>query len=287
MGAYCVCLNHDNQKEVNVKDLSNSQSPDNDKGIIKNKNINISDDSSKINTPPEKLRARKNNGDTGVTQNNYFNIVGDNSKQITLEDGLTLNIEDYKRAKKNEITVILTGPKNTGKTTFVTKYIYKKFYTEYNPTIGVDKNNKKITFDNEEIKINFVEPCWNENERKAKEEEEIMDYPSLFKEADFILIFYDKSDKEGFLKGKEFLLTRLRKYVKVYNDIMLTNFFFVGTKIDLCSKEKDENDKIIRNYCSRNNFISHEISSKTNKGVNELIKFICQKYRVLYPTSNE
>ena len=68
-------------------------------------------------------------------------------------------------------------------------------------------------------------------------------------------------------------------YIKQYKDKNFTNFIFVGSKLDVTLREQSIDE--IKNYCSRNNFLFFEISSKNNKGINELVKNIIILYKEL------
>ena len=104
------------------------------------------------------------------------------------------------------------------------------------------------------------------------------DYAPLFKKANFIFLFYDTSKEGSFNKAKSILYNGVSKYAWIFQH-RITNFFFVGNKIDISPRV--ESHEKIDSFCKKHHFEFYEISVKEGKGVNAFINTILEKYNAI------
>ena len=93
-------------------------------------------------------------------------------------------------------------------------------------------------------KINFIIIPKNKNYHQ--------DYTQLFTKSNFILLFYDVSKKGSFDEAKEILYNDISGYAKIFKK-KITNFYFVGNKVDLAQREepKEKNDTFCKKIISK------------------------------------
>ena len=84
----------------------------------------------------------------------------DNNNNINNNNEIKLINEEeskppQKKKKKKDIKIIIVGNSNTGKTSFVNKYIYNKFAQTYSPTIVSQFAYKIVKIKNEVYRLQF------------------------------------------------------------------------------------------------------------------------------------
>ena len=164
---------------------------------------------------------------------------------------------------KKEINIVIIGEKQSGKSSFAIYISELRFESIYIPTVYIEKVSKILTYNNNKYILNFfVTPGVQEYKE---------DYSSLYKKANFILLFYDISIKGSFKQVKKIIKKDLKNLIVIYPN-NFSNTIIVGNKIDKCDYEKI-NPKG-RKYCEKNNLQYFEISVKTKIGVGYMINKI-------------
>ena len=193
-----------------------------------------------------------------------------NKKRYTDTTISFVNFDTNVFTNPNKINIILVGDKHVGKSAFairLSKNYYEKLYI---PTFGVESYSKKIIYNGRQYHINFIvlpgESRYHD------------DYAPLFKKANFIFLFYDTSKEGSFNKAKSILYNGVSKYAWIFQH-RITNFFFVGNKIDISPRV--ESHEKIDSFCKKHHFEFYEISVKEGKGVNAFINTILEKYNAI------
>ena len=97
------------------------------------------------------------------------------------------------------------GSGGVGKTSLIRRYAENKFDKNYLPTLGVDITTKKITIENNNIKLILVDTAGQEFFGKLR--------PSYYRGASACLIMFALDDKKSFEEVSERWITEFRKYV--------------------------------------------------------------------------
>jgi GTPase SAR1 family protein len=146
---------------------------------------------------------------------------------------------------KDEKTILIYGPPESGKTSFIIRYFENKFDSCYIPSFS-DEITKKRCFLNYGKKFN-LEIIVSNNLNKIQN-------------ADCYFIFFDISSKISFEEAK-----------KIINNIINTNkiIFLIGNKKDLKNVVLEKN---IHDLCKKYNLEYFLISVKDNIGISAMMK---------------
>ena len=227
-------------EKIKLKSKSNNKQNSQINEINNNNNNNIND--IKENDIEEKKKYKQTQASTGTEikenkklDNNY------NSNTNNLNNINNNNIEKL----KDEKTILIYGPPESGKTSFIIRYFENKFDSCYIPSFS-DEITKKRCFLNYGKKFN-LEIIVSNNLNKIQN-------------ADCYFIFFDISSKISFEEAK-----------KIINNIINTNkiIFLIGNKKDLKNVVLEKN---IHDLCKKYNLEYFLISVKDNIGISAMMK---------------
>ena len=181
--------------------------------------------------------------------------------------------------KNNELTlkIIILGSTKVGKTCLINQYFNKEFNDNPISTIGIDLQSKYFKFDNDIVKINFIDTAGQERFDSISS--------NYLKNVDGVLLVYDITNYDTF-KKIDYWNNQIKNYNKNKYSIVL-----IGNKIDLNNKRVvNFNDGI--NLSKRINCKFFETSARNNINVDEVFETIslltykfCKENKLLFNQS--
>ena len=278
----CFCVSNqtkENISNINVFDLTkeNNEFSKNDKNLlnkvitIKNRKIEKKEieenNSKKIKEKLEKNNIKntkniKNELSKKSTKSEEKNLVLEKKKEEIKEDKNEENKIEIKEKKINlNKTIIICGPFESGKTSFLIRLCDDKYDDYYIPSIKNEIREKNIFFGEKEFKFKFIVT----NNLKDNFQEEINCY----------FVLYDVNNKQSFINAKKIFYDYLLNDNKnrVINDKVI---FFIGNKKDLID---NLNNNEVENFCLKNNIINMCISVKDNIGFVALIQKLSEYFQ--------
>ena len=252
------------EKKNNINEDNNIQSQDNDNSKLKSTQSNENETihtNKKFMTEFPKFPSKKKNvffetknklkeiNESLIEKIKVFDFLKDkDKKKIKFKESQSSTDFDNKENKKNknEKTILIYGSKESGKTSFVMKYLENKFDNSYIPSLNDERTIKKCILNNGKIfNLEFI----------------VSNNINELKDADCYFIFYDISNENSFEFAK-----------KIINEIVNINdgkIFLIGNKKDLKNviNEKDINDICNKYKCE--NFL---ISVKDNIGISNMMQ---------------
>ena len=167
--------------------------------------------------------------------------------------------EEFNKKKKTkqifEKTILIYGAQESGKTSFIIRYIENKFDSCYIPS-----------FQDEITKKN----CYLNYGKKFDLEFIVSNNTNIIQEADCYFIFYDLSSNNSFQQAKKLI----RQIMKLNQTV-----FLIGNKKDLKNVVKENN---INDLCKKYKVESFLISVKDNIG----ISFMMQRFGQIFDYEN-
>jgi hypothetical protein len=277
----CFCVSNqtkENISNINVFDLTkeNNEFSKNDKNLlnkvitIKNRKIEKKEieenNSKKIKEKLEKnninnTKKNKNELSKKSTKSEEKNLVLEKKKEEIKEDKNEENKIEIKEKKINlNKTIIICGPFESGKTSFLIRLCDDKYDDYYIPSIKNEIREKNIFFGEKEFKFKFIVT----NNLKDNFQEEINCY----------FVLYDVNNKQSFINAKKIFYDYLLNDNKnrVINNKVI---FFIGNKKDLID---NLNNNEVENFCLKNNIINKYISVKDNIGFVALIQKLSEYF---------
>ena len=170
--------------------------------------------------------------------------------------------------KNNELTlkIIILGSTKVGKTCLINQYFNKEFNDNPISTIGIDLQSKYFKFDNDIVKINFIDTAGQERFDSISS--------NYLKNVDGVLLVYDITNYDTF-KKIDCWNNQIKNYNKNKYSIVL-----IGNKIDL------------KNLSKRINCKFFETSARNNINVDEVFETIslltykfCKENKLLFNQS--
>ena len=144
-----------------------------------------------------------------------------------LFDLLYLPIVEIKNEKdKKAFKVILIGHASSGKSSLIRQYIYKQFNNEYNVTIGLDFDTKKIKIDNQILNLHIWDTAGTEIYQSLTS--------SYIRNSHVGIVVFDITNRKGFEECKNWI-DIYRQYQSRETKELI---YLVGNKIDLAEKER-------------------------------------------------
>lgn len=277
----CFCVSNqtkENISNINVFDLTkeNNEFSKNDKNLlnkvitIKNRKIEKKEieenNSKKIKEKLEKnninnTKKNKNELSKKSTKSEEKNLVLEKKKEEIKEDKNEENKIEIKEKKINlNKTIIICGPFESGKTSFLIRLCDDKYDDYYIPSIKNEIREKNIFFGEKEFKFKFIVT----NNLKDNFQEEINCY----------FVLYDVNNKQSFINAKKIFYDYLLNDNKnrVINNKVI---FFIGNKKDLID---NLNNNEVENFYLKNNIINMYISVKDNIGFVALIQKLSEYF---------
>ena len=214
----------DNNYNSNTNNLNN---------INNNNNLN----NNNLNNNISNNNNNSNNNNTN--NNNSNNNIINNNNNIS-------NNKENKIKSKDEKTILIYGPPESGKTSFIIRYFENKFDSCYIPSFS-DEITKKSCFLNYGKKFN-LEIIVSNNLNKIQN-------------ADCYFIFFDISSKNSFEEAKKIIINYIINNNK--------KIFLIGNKKDLKNVVLEKN---IQDLCKKYHLEYFLISVKDNIGISAMMK---------------
>ena len=281
--------NENGMKKINLKEVKNNNENDkkieNEKIIGEKKESILEKETEEKNIEKEikenKEKEIKENEEKEIKENeekNVENKIIENKKiikekerkmkqkdsQTSTDIDLRENVvkeknEEFNKKKKIkqifEKTILIYGAQESGKTSFIIRYIENKFDSCYIPS-----------FQDEITKKN----CYLNYGKKFDLEFIVSNNTNTIQEADCYFIFYDLSSNNSFQQAKKLI----RQIVKLNQTV-----FLIGNKKDLKNVVKENN---INDLCKKYKVESFLISVKDNIG----ISFMMQRFGQIFDYEN-
>ena len=181
--------------------------------------------------------------------------------------------------KNNELTlkIIILGSTKVGKTCLINQYFNKEFNDNPISTIGIDLQSKYFKFDNDIVKINFIDTAGQERFDSISS--------NYLKNVNGVLLVYDITNYDTF-KKIDYWNNQIKNYNKNKYSIVL-----IGNKIDL-NNQRVVNFNDGKNLSKRINCKFFETSARNNINVDEVFKTIslltykfCKENKLLFNQS--
>ena len=152
-----------------------------------------------------------------------------------------------------KLKIMILGDSMVGKTSLINRYVNDKFGERYLCTIGIDFQEKIISKNGKEVKLQIWDTAGQERYKNVTK--------SYFQASNGFIIAYDINCKESFNQVKYWI-----EQIKNMSDEK-TKFILVGTKCDLDTREIEEEKGL--NLAKKFGIKFFETSAKLNINVNE------------------
>lgn len=166
--------------------------------------------------------------------------------------------------------VILLGRAGVGKTSLVTRFIYRSFDKRYGATIGVDFVSKAFPSKDGVVKLQL----WD----TAGQERFNVLIPAYVRDSCAAILVYDVSDRQSFVDIRKWV-KEVREYAKSTTQTVLA---LVGNKVDLADRCVSFQDGVRLSEELNINFFM-EASAKTNCNVDPIFTNIAESIRQCMP----
>lgn len=169
---------------------------------------------------------------------------------ISKDDKLEKKINEYK------LKLVVLGESSVGKTSFINRFAYKKFESEYLPTIGVEITKMKLRFKNDEIFLII----WDLAGQTA--------YQNLSKvylqDADLAILMYDITRSNTFQSIKNWFDVTMKVLENKFVSLL------VGNKLDLENQRKVTPKEALK-FAQSKNIPFIETSAKDDTNIKDAI----------------
>ena len=284
--AICICTNNQGKESIsniNINELSENENIKNnqnkekiksfeDKKLNDNKNGEQKENLNKQKEESEKTSMKKKK--IIITENQSIKksaqstgIISDtkektkiknleennkNEKEEKLENKdkiIVPNKKIFRKKPKSNKTIIICGPNESGKTSFLLRFCEDKFDEFYIPSFQDEIKEKKFMLNHrqKEFILKFI--VTNDLNNDFKEE------------IDCYFVIYDVTDNKSFINAMQLIQDKLNNDKNV--------IFFIGNKKDL---KENINEKEVQNFCDKNKLINMYISVKENIGIVALMQ---------------
>ena len=173
--------------------------------------------------------------------------------------------------KNNELTlkIIILGSTKVGKTCLINQYFNKEFNDNPISTIGIDLQSKYFKFDNDIVKINFIDTAGQERFDSISS--------NYLKNVNGVLLVYDITNFDSFKK-----IDYWNNQIKYYNNHNKYSIVLIGNKIDL-DNQRVVNFNYGQNLSKKINCEFFETSAKDNINVDQVFETISLlTYKISY-----
>ena len=158
--------------------------------------------------------------------------------------------------------LLLIGETNVGKTSIILRYTENEFQTSGISTCGVDVKCKYVSLENTKIRLDIWDTAGQERFRGLAK--------NYFRGANGFILVYDITDQKSFGKLKGWMNDAKEKIDSEYKMIV------VGNKKD-CEEEREVSLEDLKEFGTKNNVTTMEVSAKTGEGVDLLFNKIVEE----------
>lgn len=154
--------------------------------------------------------------------------------------------------------LILLGDCNTGKSSFLTRYIDNTFTYNVLPTVGLDYRQTKIKTNEKDVKLAIFDTAGQERFRSIS--------ITYIRYAKGIIIVFDVTDYSTFL--------HCRNWIKMINESSNVPYVkvLVGNKIDKEERKVEKEEAL--DMANEYGMAYFETSAATGEGVNEVFEYL-------------
>ncbi|CAL9228500.1 unnamed protein product [Arabidopsis halleri] len=121
--------------------------------------------------------------------------------------------------------LVFLGDQSVGKTSIITRFMYDKFDTTYQPTIGIDFLSKTMYLEDRTVRLQLWDTAGQERFRSL--------IPSYIRDSSVAIVVYDVSNRQTFLNTTKWIEDVHRERGQSNVIIVL-----VGNKTDLVEKRQ-------------------------------------------------
>ncbi|KAK4256686.1 hypothetical protein QN277_006377 [Acacia crassicarpa] len=174
----------------------------------------------------------------------------------------------------NKYKLVFLGDELVGKTSIITHFMYEKFDTNYQATIGIDIFSKTMCLEDRNVRLQLWDIAGQERFRSL--------IPGYIRDSSIAVITYDVSNRQSFLNTNEWI-EEVR--TELGSDVIIV---IVGNKTDLVDKRQvsiEEGDAKSREF----GVMFIETSAKAGFNIRESLSPAKQEDMIdvnLKPTAN-
>ncbi|KAJ3673752.1 hypothetical protein LUZ60_005744 [Juncus effusus] len=120
--------------------------------------------------------------------------------------------------------LVFVGDQSVGKTSIITRFMYDKFDSTYQPTIGIDFLSKTMYLEDRTVRLQLWDTAGQERFRSL--------IPSYIRDSSVAIIVYDISDRQSFLNVSKWIE---EVHTQKRHDVIIV---LVGNKNDLIDQRQ-------------------------------------------------
>ena len=155
------------------------------------------------------------------------------------------------------LKIIILGSSEVGKKCIYNRYFHNEFQVNLLSTIGIDFKTKFFKFDEQKVKVNFIDTAGEEKFRAIAS--------NYLKGTDGVILVFDITNK-GTFELLEIWLDELKDTNKADISKVL-----IGNKCDL-TNERQVDIEEAKNLAKKINCNYYEASAKTGQNINEALE---------------
>nr|AWW15252.1 Ras-related protein RABH1C [Leavenworthia alabamica] len=121
--------------------------------------------------------------------------------------------------------LVFLGDQSVGKTSIITRFMYDKFDTTYQPTIGIDFLSKTMYLEDRTVRLQLWDTAGQERFRSL--------IPSYIRDSSVAIVVYDVSKRQSFLNTSKWIEDVRRE--RGQGDVIIV---LVGNKTDLVDQRQ-------------------------------------------------
>ena len=243
----------DSSKNLKEESEESSLKNNSNNNIIKEKIENKKNSKNSSHSTNISDNEKKNNKEEEKNKEIEKKIKEEEEKNLSKEE-IEINIKSNqikeKKPKSNK-TILICGPLESGKTSFLLRFCNDKFDDFYIPSFTNEIKEKKYLFNKKQKEFNLRLIVTNNLNDDLNED------------IDCIFVLYDVSMIKSYENAKKIVIDKL---LNRYKNIII---FFIGNKKDL---KENINEKDIEKFCLKYNLINMYISVKDNIGIVALMQ---------------
>ena len=180
-----------------------------------------------------------------------------------LDDNSTPSHSSVSKDSTFEYKVIMIGPAFSGKTSLVKRYVTKEFIKDYNVTVGLDFQTKKIQIGKNIVNLHIWDTAGTEIFQSLSR--------SYYRKCFAAIVVFDINERTSF----ESLETWINYYRENKEPLFKDMIYLVGNKIDVGNEEIS--DKEADKFLKENNLQKYfKTSAKRGDGVDNLFEEIAK-----------